>query len=625
MNSIYEDLLWLPQPPEDFSKKLSRTSTGNDLQALSRYRLDESQLRALHKRLKLMQQKRTNLLPLVPVDIGLISNSTTALIIPPLVGTALRFGLELNVVEAGFNQVAQESFASESIFSGKKLTAILVAIDYNGLPILSSPGNAALAEKNVADCLSYIKSIVESLRNRFDTQIILQNIATPVGSMLGSYEGRLPGTKAWIISRLNFELDKLVSQDVFLLDIAGLASTLGLENWHDPKLWNMAKLPFSQRYVPIYADYICRILGSRFGKSRRCLILDLDNTLWGGVIGDDGIEGILIGSGDATAEAHQQIQRLALELRERGIVLAVSSKNEDAVARKPFKEHPDMLIREKHIAVFQANWSDKATNIKAIAEFLSLGLESMVFLDDNPAERMQVRQELPEVAVPELPEDPALYPRILVAAGYFEAIAFSDEDASRANFYQDNATRKILLTQSADMDTYLQSLDMKIMFSPFDLNGRARITQLINKSNQFNLTTRRYSEVDIKKFEDEKLFYTSQIRLKDTFGDNGMIAVVICRKNLNFWEIDTWLMSCRVLGRKVEIAILNEIVRNAKAERISKLKGTYIPTARNTIVTDHYKKLGFTKISEDMGCETWELDVAGYQALEIPMEMVNSI
>ena len=444
-------------------------------------------------------------------------------------------------------------------------------------------------------------------------------------TLFGSYEGRLPGTLFWLIARLNSELDCLISDDIVILDVAGLASNIGLTNWHDPTLWNIGKLPFSHRYVPIYADHLCRILAAKLGKSRRCLILDLDNTLWGGVIGDDGLNGILIGNGDPTAEAHLHVQRVALDLHDRGIVLAVSSKNEDATARIPFLEHPDMLLREHHIAVFQANWSDKASNIRAISEILSLGLESMVFLDDNPAERMQVRKELPEVAVPELPEDPSLFVRTLIAAGYFEAIAFSEEDQKRASFYQDNIKRVQVLNQSSDMVTYLKSLEMQMICTPFDATGRSRIVQLISKSNQFNLTTKRYSEVEVKDFEEDINFYSRQIRLTDALGDNGMIGVIICKKNDATWEIDTWLMSCRVLGRRVEEAVLLDIVSNAKKSGALKLIGVYYPTARNTLVKNHYSKLGFTKISCDERSETWALDLAQYNSPELPISFKYAI
>ena len=319
------------------------------------------------------------------------------------------------------------------------------------------------------------------------------------------------------------------------------------------------------------------------------------------------------------------MQRTALEFRERGIVLAVSSKNEDTTARKPFKEHPDMLLREEHIAVFQANWSDKASNIRTIAETLSLGLESMVFLDDNPAERMQVRRELPEVAVPELPKDPALYSRTLIAAGYFESIAFLEEDSKRSSFYHENAKRAQILNQSSDMDAYLKSLDMEVNFAPFDTTGRARITQLVSKSNQFNLTTKRYTELEIKNFEDSPIFYTRQIRIKDTLGDNGMISVIVCKKNSDYWEIDTWLMSCRVLGRKVEEAALQDIVTNARDNGATKLIGFYSPTDRNMIVKDHYKKLGFNKTSGNLKIEVWELDIINYNFKKIPMRFKYDI
>ena len=297
-------------------------------------------------------------------------------------------------------------------------------------------------------------------------------------------------------------------------------------------------------------------------------------------------------------------------LRERGIVLAVSSKNHDETARLPFRSHPEMLLRENHFAVFQANWNDKATNITAIANELALGLDAMVFLDDNPAERGLVRRLLPDVAVPELPADPALYARTLLAAGYFEAVTFSAEDRTRAGFYQDNAQRAALHQQAGDVDAYLESLDMTITFLPFDETNRARITQLINKSNQFNLTTRRYTEAEVSAAERDPACYTLQVRLADTFGDNGMISVVICRPAAPAtWEVDTWLMSCRVLGRKVEQAVLAELVAAARRSGIARLVGTYRPTPRNQLVEHHYAKLGFTRQDDAPdGTTTWTLD-----------------
>jgi len=326
------------------------------------------------------------------------------------------------------------------------------------------------------------------------------------------------------------------------------------------------------------------------------------------VVGDDGLEGIEVAEGHAVGEAFRAVQKLALDLRRRGIVLAVSSKNDDAIARRVLRDHPEMLLRENHLAVFQANWNDKATNIKAISEELSLGLDSFVFLDDNPAERGIIRRMLPEVAVPELPADPAYYARTLAAAGYFESVAFSDEDRQRAEFYERNAQRVALKNSVGDVEAYYASLGMEIHFAPFDDIGRSRIVQLINKSNQFNLTTRRYSESEVAALERDPDCFTLQVRLTDVFGDNGMISVVICRpQSARSWAIDTWLMSCRVLGRTVEQMVLRELILRARERGITRLVGRHVPSGRNDMVRDHYAKLGFSPSGEE---GVWHLDVA---------------
>jgi FkbH-like protein len=347
--------------------------------------------------------------------------------------------------------------------------------------------------------------------------------------------------------------------------------------------------------------------------------------LWSGVIGDDGIDGIILGQGDPTGEAHLSVQQTALSLRDRGIVLAVSSKNDDTVARLPFQNHPEMLLREDHIAVFQANWQDKATNIKAIADELSLGLDAVVFLDDNPTERGLIRRVLPQVAVPELPDDPSLYARTLMASGYFEAVTFSAEDRSRAGFYHDNSRRIALLNQAEDVEGYLASLQMVINFRPFDDAGRVRITQLINKSNQFNLMTRRYTEAEVRKMARDPEFFTLQVGLSDIFGNNGMISVIICRRSRSDWHIDTWLMSCRVLARRVENAVLKELIDHARRRGIHRIIGAYRPTARNKIVEDHYAKLGFAPLGKGADdADLWQLSVRDAPSEVIPMVVERS-
>ena len=631
---LYAELAWLPRAPDDFAARCRRLEApdeiplGTRLQALANHALDENQLNRLAAAIARLRGTGARLAPLIPFRLGIVSNATTHPLVPALVATAARHGIELVCIEAEYGQAMQEALSADSTIRTARPDAVLIALDHRGLRLKSTPGDAEAAGQSVADSLAMLAALRAGFHGETGTICILQTLARPPETMFGSLDAALPGTLRYLTDEFNRALaESLSGTPDLLLDVAGLAATVGLSNWHDPTLWNMAKIPFAATFLPLYADHACRLVAALRGKSRRCLILDLDNTLWSGVIGDDGLEGIVIGQGDATGEAHLEVQQTALALRGRGIVLAVSSKNNDEVARLPFRDHADMLLREEHIAVFQANWNDKATNIAAIAQELALGVDAMAFLDDNPVERGLVRRILPAVAVPELPSDPALYARTLLASGYFEAITFSGEDRKRADFYQDNARRIGLQKQAGDVDSYLASLDMVISFEPFDAAGRARIAQLVSKSNQFNLTTRRYTEAELALLEVDADCFTLQIRLADTFGDNGMICVVICRPEpgeANAWQIDTWLMSCRVLMRRVEQATLAEILRSARRRGIARLIGRYRRTARNSMVADHYAKLGFTQTAmmEDGGSD-WLLDVASAVIPDVPMRILH--
>jgi FkbH-like protein len=379
-----------------------------------------------------------------------------------------------------------------------------------------------------------------------------------------------------------------------LLDVAGIAATVGIDAWNDPRWWNLAKLPFSPDFLPLYCDHVARLIGALYGKSRKCLVVDLDNTIW-------------------------ELQRALLDLHSRGVVLAVCSKNDESIARAAFRDHPDMLLKETHFAVFQANWEDKSRNLRAIAEKLNLGLDAVVFVDDNPAERQLIRHELPAVAVPELPDDPAFFTRALLSTGYFESIRFTDDDRKRNEQYRTNAQRADLANQIQDLASYLRSLDMTIEFRPFTPIDRPRITQLINKTNQFNVTTPRYTEAQIKGFEEDPAVAAFQVRLTDRFGDNGLISVIICREQTREWQIDTWLMSCRTLKRQVEHFVLNKVVDEARRRGISELIGAYIPTERNGLVRDLFADLGFTKIYSREGVQYWRLNVNDYVPFAVPI------
>jgi FkbH-like protein len=611
-NALYTGLQWLVPAPADFAAQCKVAATdqapGRFFQALANHALDENQLSRLGRAITMVASEGRSLAPLQPFRLGLISNSTLDLLPPVLVASAARHGFVLECICAEYGQPTQAAIDSASAINTGKPDAVLLALDHRGLPLRFLSGDAKEEQADIDAAIRQLRAIREAIHTNSGAICLVQTLAPPPETLFGSFDSVLPGTTRRLIHRLNRSIvESLAGSADLLLDVASLAETVGLADWHSPALWNMAKLAVDSACVPIYAEHVGRLISALRGRSRKCLVLDLDNTLWGGVIGDDGLEGIKIAQGDATGEAYLAVQQLALSLRRRGIVLAVSSKNNDGVARMPFRSHPEMLLKEEHIAVFQANWNDKATNISAIAEELCLGLDSFVFLDDNPVERAQVRQVLAQVAIPELPQDPALYARTLAAAGYFEALTYSEEDRNRAEMYRLDARRVALQKQAGDLDVYLASLQMEIVFAPFEKTGRARITQLINKSNQFNLTTRRYTEAEVAEVEADPDVFTLQVRLIDRFGDNGMISAVICRPGEpGVWEIDTWLMSCRVLGRKVEQMVLREILSEARKAGIRSVIGTYRPTEKNALVRDHYERLAFTRLdSASQGVTRW--------------------
>jgi FkbH-like protein len=625
MSSSLLTLPWLPLPDDQFRAQVKAVkSLGSDeamatLKRLSGLSANANQLATLAKALRAHQPEGTDL----PLSVAILSNATTDLVAPAIEGTAPRFGLKIHCFEVPFGTYAQEIAMSDSGLNTQRRDVVLLALDSHALNFREFHGDLNRSTEELNRVIQRLQLLCKQLLDRGHRSVFIQTFVPRVETVFGDFESALVGSYAWYVNQLNHRLRASVEAGIYVLDLEALANRVGLEHWIDPGQWHLGKFSMSHAAIPLYADYLCRKISALKGKAKKCLVLDLDNTLWGGVIGDDGLEGIVIGQGSAVGEAHLAVQRFALLLRERGVVLAVSSKNTESVARQVFQEHPEMLLKEEHIAVFQANWQDKASNLKAIAKALNIGVDSLVLLDDNPAERQQVRSVLPEVGVPELPSDPALFPRMLLAAGYFETIGFTQEDLQRAAQYQANVARESMLSDATDMSKFLESLNMEAQVSPFDAIGRARTTQLINKTNQFNLTTKRYTETEVMNLEKDVDAVTFQIRLKDAFGDNGMICVLIGRFEAQALHVDTWLMSCRVLNRRVEEFSLSLLVDVALKRGVNKIMGTYFATEKNVIVKDLYSKLGFKLVENIAGGSQWALDLATYARPVVPIRIAD--
>ncbi len=358
-----------------------------------------------------------------------------------------------------------------------------------------------------------------------------------------------------------------------------------------------------------YAHSVVCLIRALLGKSKKVLVLDLDNTLWGGVVGDLGAGGIRVGQGSGEGEAFLAFQRYSKNLLQRGVVLAVCSKNDDDKAREPFEKRPDMILKLADISVFVANWNNKADNLRTIAERLDLKLDSFVFVDDNPAERALVRRFAPEVAVPDMPEDPAGYIQALATHRYFETVAFTREDSSRARYYAENAQRRELSARASDIGSFLASLAMRMRVEPVHALNIERVTQLLNKSNQFNLTTRRYTVAQVQEIVDNPAWRTLTFSLRDSLGDNGLIGIIFLRQAAAVLSVDTWVMSCRVLQRQVEQFCRNEIVETARRESCIEIQGTYIPTPKNGMVANHFAGLGFEQTGADGDQTFWSLRI----------------
>jgi FkbH-like protein len=470
------------------------------------------------------------------------------------------------------------------------------------------------AKAFVEENLDTMTGVWDAVRKHTSAPIIQSNFVLPYERTFGNFDLKMPQSFYAVVAWLNEQIPSASQQrgHVLINDVDALASWIGRRFWFDDRLWDLSKYLCAVDHLPALARNIVNIVMAQRGRVIKCVVLDLDNTLWGGLIGEDGLEGIQLNShGDG--EAFYRFQLFLRELLKRGIVLAVCSKNEMANALLPFQKHPEMVLKQDDIACFVANWNDKAENIRHIRETLNIGFDSMVFLDDSPFERDLVRNLAPGVIVPDLPEDPADYVRAISELNLFETTTFSAEDLQRSELYRMEALRQSEQASFGSLGEFLRSLKMQMSLARFDPYHLPRIAQLIQRSNQFNLTTRRRTEADCADLMNDPSFIPLYAKLSDRLGDHGLIAVVILERLEGELAIRDWLMSCRVLKRGVEQALMNEVFQQANGLGLARVTGEFIPTAKNHMVQDFFAQFGFEKVTAQQGHTFWWASTAAYQ------------
>jgi FkbH-like protein len=570
---------------------------------------DAQSLRMLRRKLS-----GRSLAHLARLKLAVLSNHTISQLIPLLDLFLFAGGIDATIFQGGYGTVSQDILDPASALYSERPQIVFIATNWRDLRHAPNAGDSReLVLSAIEKEVSYWSALWRMAHERLGCQIIQNNFDMRPWRTFDNHDGREPSSLSGYVARLNIALADRSPPYVTIHDLDHLSTTYGRWAWGDEQYFHLAKVPCAPQCQVGYAHHVASLILAQRGLSKKCLVLDLDNTLWGGVVGDDGIGGIRLGQGDPEGEAYLAFQGYIKALRARGIILAVCSKNDLANAKEPFDKHPGMLLRLEDISCFVANWDDKAANIRAIATTLNIGLDSLVFVDDNPVERALVRKYAPEVAVPELPADPSEYIRAIDQHHYFQVVSLSAEDYRRADLYRDNAAREVALLGSTNMDEFLKSLRMTARVESVNDLSLERTVQLINKSNQFNLTTRRYTTSQIQIVRNDPKWVTRTISLADRFGDNGLISVLMAHENGDSLHIDTWLMSCRVLKRGVESLALNELVDAARHRGVRRLAGMFIPSGKNAMVAGHYREMGFTQSGKDEnGTTYWSLPLKDF-------------
>jgi FkbH-like protein len=547
------------------------------------------------------------------VKVALLGDSATQLLVQAIKGYGYDVGINFEIYEADYDQIEMQVLDMESELYAFNPEYVIIYHSVEKLLtqfyILNNNGKPLFADKHIES----FSNLYQTVTNKIKCKVIYFNFVETDDTVFGNYANKTDYSFLYQVRKINYELMNLSQKhkNLFINDIASLHNNYGAVFCSDPKIYFTTDLIFSLDFLPIVAKNLTDIIRALTGAINKCIILDLDNTIWGGIIGDDGLENIQIGE-LGIGKSFTALQMWLKQLKQRGIILAVCSKNDENIAKEPFEKHPDMILRLDDFAVFVANWNNKAENIKYIQSILNIGFDSIVFLDDNPFERNLVRSLIPGINVPELPEDPAEYISFLRSCNLFETASFTSQDEHRTKQYRQEAERAVVQKQYISEDEFLKNLNMTSQVKSFDKFNIPRVSQLTQRSNQFNLRTVRYTEEEISTIARSNDHIGLSFTLEDKYGDYGLISVVILKKDTNSLFIDTWIMSCRVLKRGMEKFVLNKVVEHARILGLKEIVGEYIPTPKNALVKDHYSGLGFTKCNNESNM--WCLNIEAYIA-----------
>lgn len=580
------------------------------------YPFDAGYLLKKSKRIKrtLLEQTAADGTPVTFLKkrIAVLGGSTTHDIIRMLELFLLNYGIEPEFYESEYAQYWQDA-----MFDNEELVQFhpdLIYIHTTGRNITFFPDmedSLQGIEDKLEAQMNHFRAMWEKLENTYHCPVIQNNFEFPFYRILGNRDSYDPHGKTAFIQRLNMEFARYAAQHehFYIYDIQYESAAFGLDRWTDPSYWHMYKYAMSMQAIPDFAFHLSHIIKAVFGKNKKAFVLDLDNTLWGGIVGDDGPENLEIGQETSMGQVYQEFQGYLKEHKKIGVLLNVDSKNEEENALAGLK-HPEGILKPEDFIVIKANWLPKSQNLTEIASELNIGRDALVFVDDNPAEREIIRQHVPETAVPEMTDgdqvNPDQFIRILDKNAYFEVVTLSEDDKHRNEMYKANAMRKEQEESFGNYSDFLKSLEMEAVIRGFEPVYYSRIAQLTNKSNQFNLTTKRMTQAEVEQMAQDPGYITLYGKLKDKFGDNGVVSLVIGKKNGDTLELILWLMSCRVLKRDMEQAMLDTLVWRSRESGIRKLHGYYYKTAKNAMVKDFYGAMGFQKLSEKDGDSEWE-------------------